>query len=330
MKKSFRILILFLVLSLLFISCSRKEELSNKNVQNTEKNIVKDIKNKKDNKNKYYIFKDMEKLKKEYITLLENDEISKAIKLLDSNIKKLNKEEATEAVETLLYFLDVNLLEGNKNYFDLVVFGSKYRVKEENIDSFFKNIDDVNIRKLYEDLIDNNYMIKLDKDEEYIDELQLSVITINNKKILNKYEKYIRKDLIDLLKLKEQENMNLYSLVDGMVSLDKTFSNILKMEEYLEKYQESPYAQEVLNNLAYQYQAYFGYFDWSNIFDENDKIIEKAKKHFEKTIKEYPNTKVCEKTKTYLKTLESENYKKTKDVENLILDISEMENKKNN
>lgn len=331
---------MFLVLSLLlFTACSKKEEIPNENTQDdiSKEEVAKDIQEEdisdeidsvKNNKDKQYILEDIKEFKEGYVGLLENDKVPEAIKLLDLNIEKLDKEKATEAVEALLYFLDVGLLEGSKNYFDLIVYGNKHKVEETDIDSFFKSTDDSEIKSLYENLIENNYMIKIDRDEQYIDELQLTTITIDNKKISNKYEKYIRKDLADLLKLREKEHISLYSLTDGMVSLDKTLSNILNMEEYLEKHKKSPYVYNLSKDLTYQYQAYFGYFDWSNIFDEDGKIEKEAKEYFETAMKEQSNAKVLEKIDAFLTTLESEGYKKTEKVENLIINISDEENTK--
>lgn len=277
--------------------------------------------NKSDNKD----IKDVEIFQEEYSKLLEDGNMLEAIEVLDDNVSYFDKTEATKAVEALMHYLyHYNFAEGNE-FYQLLNYANDKNVKHDDIDSFFLNESNNEIKELYNTFKNNLYTIKVDSEESFVNELELSYIEINNDEIIKKYGKYIENDLLDLINLYKTEEVYIYDNVHDMVNLDKALSNIIQMENFVSSNNSSVYVNEVSQGLDYQYQAYFGYLDWSNVFDINDLIKDEAISHYTKTAETYNKLNVGQKASEYLNILKKESYLKTPNIEVFLLDLTNVE-----
>lgn len=304
------ILISFVILGSLFVFFDNFSKISNKSIKdifmksNQEKN-----------------FQDIEKFKEGFLELLEKRNLIEAIEILDNYIEILNKDDATNAVEVFMHYSHYfNFY--NNGFYNLIEKANKDRIKGDKIHKYFRNHSDNEIRNLYNEFLKSFYCFKIDKNEKYVNELGLSYTDINYDIILNKYGKYISDDLYNLIKLYKDEELLIFSSEKDILDLDKTLSNILNMESFVYSNSNSKYLEEVKNNLNFQYQAYFGYSEWTNLFDEDNLLKDEVKKHYINTSREHKKKLVGKKSRDFLKILEEENFHKTANVEVFLLDLT--------
>ena len=268
------------------------------------------------------ISKRIEEFREDYLNLLERD-VKGAVDLLDENIGTFDKLEATKGVEALLFYLNNNLNDTSKyiKYIELIEYGVEANVEIKDIDAFYNNAPDNHIKDIYASLNNNLYMIRNKGDSFNITDS--SYVDIDYDKILEKYKDYIYDDLIALIEYYKVENVFIYDDKLDELIFEDVLSNIVKLEEIIEKYPDSAYLDEFKNNLDYNYQIYFGAAnDGFGVFDGEGNIYENALKHYKSVIDKNINVNIITRIDEYLKALKDEGYKNTDNFKVFLLDFT--------
>ena len=264
----------------------------------------------------------IEEFREDYLNLLERD-VKGAVDLLDENIGTFDKLEATKGVEALLFYLNNNLNDTSKyiKYIELIEYGVEANVEIKDIDAFYNNTPDTHIKDIYTSLNDNLYMIRNKGDSFNITDS--SYVDIDYDKILGKYKDYIYDDLIALIEYYKVEKVFIYDDKLNELIFEDVLSNIVKLEEIIEKYPDSAYLDEFKNNLDYNYQIYFGAAnDGLGVFDGEGNIYENALKHYKSAIDKNISVNIITKIEKYLEALKDEGYKNTDNFKVFLLNFT--------
>lgn len=254
----------------------------------------------------------------EYRNLLNDGDFQGAISILNDEVSNTTQLKANSHVEALIHYLREDITKKNKEYKEIVELAKGHNVNYDNMDSFFKSLNEESIVNKYNYLRNTFRIIKIPKGEDGVN--FLSYMEMDYSKMIEVYGKYLSDDLNALMNLENEEFVYLGTTTSNEINYDKTLSNILLLEEFVLSYPKSIYFEGVKDNLIYHYQTYLGENNWGNIFINNS-LSSNAKKHYSQTIELYPESMIAEKLVIYMEALKSEEYKKTPNIEVLLLDL---------
>lgn len=252
----------------------------------------------------------------EKVLAFENSSI--LIEELERNIAKLSKGEAIQAVDGLMYviFNDFSKIELSQDFMDAT------KVSLEN----GVNINDEEEISKIEDIEFSEAVITMRNRGYYFPTIDDKVsIQIDYKKINDKFGRYIGTDFSDLLNFSYDEVLKDYvNRETQKLNYNEVVNRILGTEILIDKHPESVYIQAFKSSNNFYNQLYLGALDMNYVYDKDMKILDETLEHYNKTIKENPDSKLAEKLKQYISKLESNDNLKTEDIKVYLLDLTEV------
>lgn len=236
-------------------------------------------------------------------------------KQLDENIEYLSQKNASDAVDGLLYSMYQFLPEMNQKAQGLQSVLEKYEDKKVNFNEKkdWKKIKDDTLKAFLGEVEKRHLLVKKENGT--------FVVKPNMDYVLKKYEKYMKDDLKAMVLFsKEEYDEPFVDENTQTLKLDVVANRILKLEKYENKYKGSYYAKGFNNSKMYYYQVYFG-MNNQFVVDSNQVVLPEVRKHYEKVIREHPNTQLAKDLKAYLAKLKGTNYKLTDDVYAFLSDM---------
>jgi hypothetical protein len=265
--------------------------------------------------------KDQEKVfMEEYMTLAttpsEPDVLEKKMK---GNLDRLSKEEASNAIDGMLYAM----------YQKLPALGKKAdgmqesitKEKENNIDinnpESTKKINDQTLKAFVGEVLNDHYY--------FVEENGRYVVQPNMTYMLEKYEKYMTDSLkATVIFSREEFDVPFYNADTTKFDLDKVVNRIVLLEDNLKKYGDSYYKESFLKSKEYYYQIYFG-MNNDLLVDSKKVFLPEVMDHYKKTEKEYPDTQLSKDLIRFLAKLKGTKNVLTDDLQVFLTEMTNVE-----
>lgn len=256
----------------------------------------------------------------EYMDLVvKPTEPQELMKKLDESIKRLDQEQASHAIDGLLYAMfqfipDMNTkLQGLQSslmkYDGKVDFNKKEEVAEK--------VDDGTL-KAFLDEVHSRLFVMAKENGQYI-------IHPNMNLIVEKYESYMTDDLKAMVMFSKSEyDKPMFDEEKQMFDLDLVVERILTLEKNIKKHEGSYYADGMNNSKNYYYQVYFGTNN-EFLIDEKSVVLDEVMKSYQKVVKEHPDTQLAKDVQAFLAKLKETKNKVTDDVYVFLLDLTKAE-----
>jgi len=253
----------------------------------------------------------------EYMDLVvKPTEPKELMKKLDESIKKLDQEQASHAIDGLLYAMfqfmpDMSTkLQGLQStlmkYEGEVDFNNEAEVKEK--------IDDATLKAFLEE-VHSRYFRLAKENGQY-------VLHPNMDLIVDKFEPYMSEDLKAMVMFSKSEyDKAFFDEETQSFDLDLVVERILTLEENLKKHEGSYYVDGMSNSKNYYYQVYFGTNN-EFLIDENSVVLKEVLEHYQKVVKEHADTQLAKDVQAFLDKLKETNNKVTDDVYVFLLDLT--------
>lgn len=231
-----------------------------------------------------YVKEDFYKGLNSIMDSLNSGDIDSVIKTVDSNVTKEDKELSSKYVLELV----LSLKEFNGNIVptaELMEYLKQNKVRPNKVDSFMNSSDNESMKKVYDEVKNNYYSLRIRDNESYVNELGHSKIEIDYEKILEKYSDYLNEEIRDYLLLKSHVDDNVY-IDEKTVNFEALVNNISITEEFIAKYPRHHYDKMLDFLLDGYYELYFGYIPSSYVYHpETLSISDAAWKSYNETAK---------------------------------------------
>lgn len=238
---------------------------------------------------------------------------------LEGNIERLPQTDRDDAVDGVMYCasllydeyslelkeLEDKLLELAKQGLDL------------NSPDILPQIEDLALNEFLQKVQRNLYVLILDEDKLHL--------SLDFQELLDRYGHLLSPYFTDYLKFYLSEQQTSFFTKDGLPNMDELIRRILQTEDYLNKYENSYYANAILKSNSYYMQILLGWIDYGIVFDESSKLYGNMYDIYVNTIKKYPTSVLARKLSTLLEKLEDNNFYKNDDVEMLIIELAGVE-----
>lgn len=238
---------------------------------------------------------------------------------MNGNIERLSKEEASNAVDGLLYAMYQKYTTINQKAEGLQDVMKKYTDqgidlgKSENL----KSIDDDTLKAFLGEVQKAHYFIAKDN-EKFVAQPDMGYM-------LQKYEPYMSDALKAMVLFsKEEYESGFFNEKAQKFDLDKITKRILMLEDDLTKYAGSYYEEPFKNSLTYYYQIYFG-VNTDFLMDSKKFVLKEVLDQYEKTISANPNSQLAKDLKSYMEQLKKSNNEVTANVLAFLADLTKVE-----
>ncbi|MDF2879622.1 MAG: hypothetical protein K0R54_179 [Clostridiaceae bacterium] len=238
------------------------------------------------------------------------------VEKLDTMVSKISSNNATDAVDGLLYAIHQFLPEMNVKLKALSPGLKEYIEKDFDINNKenLEKITDTTLRGFVTQVLERHMLI-----EEYNGEYFLNV---NYQFVLDKYKDFINEDLKALIEFSIKEDLSqFFDSEKNMFELDIVVERLIKIEENINSYPDSVYIPAMLDSKSYYYEVYFG---TNNDFlvDNNNKVLDTVLNHYKATIEKYPDSELAKDIKEYIAILQDTNNSVTDDILNYLIDLT--------
>lgn len=252
-----------------------------------------------------------EKEEKAYIEkfsekVLKPESPSVIMKEIEENVNKVSKQEASNMIDGLLFSmhqpsaelntkiqgLQANFAKLEKDGIDFNNPKNLEKVKDETTKAFLK---DAQSKKYIVTNVNDTYLARPDI-----------------KFVIDTYGSYMNDDLKAISEFSLDENQKpFYNQTTNNFDMDIVVSRIQKIEDNMKKFPDSFYQEAMKNSKNYYYQVYFGTNN-SFLVDDKKQVLDAVVKHYEDTVKKYPDSKLAKDTQSVLDKL--------KETKNIITD----------
>lgn len=220
------------------------------------------------------------------------------MKKLDSAVGRLSENEASYAIDGLLYAIHQFIPEMEEKTATLSSELIKYHSDGIDLNSE-KAIDEINdemVKALLKELHKKKLVLEVFNSDIFV--------KADMNLILDKYAKYMNDDLKAVAQFSADENMNeFFSKEDGMFDLDTVANRILKIEENMNTFTDSIYIPSMIDSKVYYYQIYFG-LNNEYVVDNKDNVKPAVINHYKETMDKYPDSVLAIDIAGYLEKLE--------------------------
>jgi len=295
MKKIGKIIGSLLVSSLLLAGCNSEKEIQ-----------------------KPFTPKEELKVTNEFVTLSNNTQDGSPtiyMEKLDKVIGRMSKENANHSVDALLY----NIYQHSSSISKLVSdkqdvlrsYGEQQDLTKVNA---YQTVNNNEVKNVLKTLNDNGFVLAKNGTSYTIKPDVL--------RVKQKYGQYVNSDLNDYLGFSVQEyQTNFFDYQKNMFDLDLVTKRIVFLEKMITKHKGSYYQPAFQSSKDYYYQTYFGLN--SPFIIQNDRtVLPEVVKHYNETIKKYPNSQLAKDVKTYLAVLDKDHGKVTDNTFEKLLELS--------
>ncbi|WCF11691.1 hypothetical protein NDS46_30555 (plasmid) [Paenibacillus thiaminolyticus] len=246
-------------------------------------------------------------------------EPSLLIEELDKNIARLSSEESSNAVDALLYSMYQKQKELNDKISGLQDVMSSYQDDgiNFNVSQSYSRIKDSTLKAFLGEIQKEKFLV--------INDNGGFTVVPNMGEILQKYEMYMTDALKDMILFSKSEyDKPFFDFEKEKFDLDVVVERILMMEEGLKKHFDSSYVNAFKESKAYYYQIYFGVNN-GYMIDSQKNLLEEVLEHYQKTLKDHPNTQLANDLNAYLEKLKQSKNKMTDDVIVFLTDLTTAE-----
>ena len=228
--------------------------------------------------------------------------------LLDDNIMNISKQEATDAVHSLLYVLttDMTRLTMDEKLMSNI---TKYKMDEGS------QIEE-GVRKEIEELLDIHYAI-IERDNQVL-------LGINYPKLMSKYSDYVTDEFKDLLLFySETYSTGYWKEAEAELDYQEIVNRINKVEQLIDKYEEqSPSYLDFMKELELFYlNLYLGGDSGQYIYEEDGLIKESALNSYKDVVANGKEGRLKGKLRLLLQKLEEVGNRRSTDLEVFLLDL---------
>ena len=223
---------------------------------------------------------------------LENKKPSEIEKVVDQNISRMNKENASKAV----YFLDYSIDSKQGDVIeDLSVFGDKLKDSDTkkvdyNKPKTYKYIEDKTVKGFLDELAEQHLMIRENKGSY--------MVVKKEGVLLSKYEKYLNEPVMNLLMAQKK----LSNTPSGAKGMEYKLEILLGGETSKKTWKGTPYENNWLSFLSYVYQDFF-------TPEDGETFSEKEKAEYFRLQNEYSNSAFGDDMVDFIGVTESSNGK---------------------
>lgn len=250
---------------------------------------------------------------------LENGNIKEIEKKIDENIDKLKKEQASDAVNALLYAIHMKIPDFSSKMSGMQ--DAIYKYEDKGIDfndpASFSQIEDATLKAFLQELHDNYFLVH--------EEAGVYLANPNVSYVLNKYRSYMNEDLLAWTEFVSNEyEESVFDEDKQQFKLDLLVKRIIELEDNIKRFSDSNFLSGFENAKNYYYQVYFG-VNHEFFVDGDQKVLDEVIQHYKQTIEQYPDSQLSKDLKLYVEKLESEGNKMTDDIYAFLADLTKAE-----
>lgn len=245
-------------------------------------------------------------------------EPTKVMEKLNANILKLSDKNASNAIDGLLFSMYQEMAEMNTQAEGLqkqFQASAKKGIDFNQLKQTDK-IEDAVLKSFVQKAIKNNLKV-IKQDDQYTLQPNMDVV-------MKQYGKHMESDLKAMVAFSQEEYQHPFfnqQLQD--FDYDLVVKRILVLEKNMKKYSKSYYHDSFAKSKNYYYQVYFGMN--SDFLTDTQKVVKpNVLQHYEKVIKEQPDTQLAKDLKAYTDKLKTTNHKVTDDVYAFLADLTQM------
>lgn len=254
---------------------------------------------------------------KQYMDIaLKPAEPQELIDNLKGNIDRLNKQDASNTVDALLFSMHQFAPDMDTKVKSLQTVFLKYEAKNIN----FNDVNDID--KIDDDML-KAFLVQMNKrhfltekfDGEYFVKPDIQFV-------LDKYEKYMTEDLKALTVFSIKESMEqFFDKKKNMFNLDLVVERIITVENNIKKFPNSYYQPSMKDSKNYYLQVYLG-TNSEFLVDANKRVLPDVLAHYKATIAKYPDSQLAKDLKDFTAKLNKSDNIVTANIAVYLLDIT--------
>ncbi|WCK57086.1 hypothetical protein PP175_28265 (plasmid) [Aneurinibacillus sp. Ricciae_BoGa-3] len=237
-------------------------------------------------------------------------------KELQKNITRLNKQDASNAVDGLLYVIHQQTPNLNNKIQGLQTVLTQYDKQGVNLNDpkAVNTIQDATLKAFLSEVHANRFIIS-PTGNQYLARPDV-------KWVLDNYGKYMNDDLKAMAMFSLEENQKPFFNKDAnSFDMNLVAQRIIEIEGNMKKFPKSFYQQAMQNSKNYYYQVYFGTNN-SFLVDKNNKVLPQIIQNYHDTVAKYPDSQLAKDLKAYFTKLSATGNKVTPDVNVWLLDLT--------
>ncbi|WPS85524.1 hypothetical protein SMD22_00255 (plasmid) [Brevibacillus halotolerans] len=240
-------------------------------------------------------------------------------KKMKGNLERLSKEEASNAIDGMLYAMYQKLPSLNKmteGMKDVIAEQKKKNIDINNPKDINK-IDNATLKTFANEVLDKHFV--------FIKDNGSYLVQPNMEYVLEKYELHMTDALKAMVTFsKEEYESPFYDDKNQKFDLDKVAKRIIILEDNLKKYAKTYYNESFLKSKEYYYQIYFG-MNNELLVDSKKVALKETMEHYQKTIKEHPDSHLSKDISIFLEKLESTNNTMTDDIKVFLTELTRVQ-----
>ncbi|WP_415286254.1 hypothetical protein [Clostridium perfringens] len=215
--------------------------------------------------------------------------LEKLQKEVDSNINKLNVDNATKAINT--YIFDLYQL----NSQDMAILNAIKPLMDSEAEQYKLDLTKGKEYKKLPNGIVKGFLQQIEKDHLLLRKNSSNYyVTVDMDYVLKHYEKYISTDLKEFIEFRiKEDNKSIFDIEKQTFDLDEVAKRIDSIEKSEEKYKKSPYLPQWESSKQYYYQIMFQ-TNHRFFLDKDNKVKPEILKSYEKYISDYKGTQLAE------------------------------------
>ncbi|MFF2532174.1 hypothetical protein ACFVS2_25025 [Brevibacillus sp. NPDC058079] len=240
-------------------------------------------------------------------------------KKMEGNLERLSKEEASNAVDGMLYAMYQKLPTLNKKADGMQDVISEQVEKKIDINKIedVKKIEDPTLKAFVNEVLEDHFFFIRDNGR--------FAVQPNMSYMLEKYEPFMTDSLKAIVSFSKEEYENpFFNDKDQRFDLDKVASRILLLEDYLKKYATTYYNESFVKSKEYYYQIYFG-LNNELLVDSKKVLLKETIDHYKKIVEEHPDSQLAKDLTAYLERLKDTNNTMTDDIQVFLTDLSNIQ-----
>ncbi|MCX7749381.1 MAG: hypothetical protein N2645_21185 [Clostridia bacterium] len=248
----------------------------------------------------------------EYRNLVNGNSAPRDIlKFLDANIGNLNKEDADKVVTDFIEIQKKQLQNYEEKLYSPEFNAKISTVKFEDITKG-ENIKDADVNTFVQNAYHDGY--KFFYPEGMVN------MEIDYENINKRFSGFVSENVSAYLEIMSAEYKKHYAHDGGLIiDLDELVKRIIQTENFIEKYKDSPFQNEVRQlNKNYLSAYLLGLNNTPAFAYEDNQLREDVLSSFEHTVKEYKDSKLAGILKEYMELVRKNNNKKTGEILNFV------------